>query len=109
MGNFSWQPTFTLPEKQTLAVEIDVVTYFTEEQEVCQGLLQNFDVGDTQMYLVEQTTTQYCPAIPVINGIVVTEDLKSAEDRVHGSIDRGSEFAQAALFMGQIKKKWTKI
>ena len=46
--------------------------------------------------------------IPVINGIVVTEDLKSAEDRVHGSIDRGSEFAQAALFMGQIKRKWTK-
>ena len=40
----------------------------------------------------------------MIIGIVVTEDLKSAEDRVHAGIDRGSEFAQAALFMGQIKK-----
>jgi 6,7-dimethyl-8-ribityllumazine synthase len=46
---------------------------------------------------------------PVINGIIVTEDLKSAEDRITGSIDRGKEFAQAALQMAKLKEKWTTI
>ncbi|MDG1139840.1 MAG: 6,7-dimethyl-8-ribityllumazine synthase [Opitutales bacterium] len=46
---------------------------------------------------------------PIINGILVTDDLKSAEDRVTGSIDRGKEFAQAALHMAKFKEKWTTI
>jgi len=46
---------------------------------------------------------------PVINGIIVTEDLESAEDRITGSIDRGKEFAQAALQMAKLKEKWTTI
>jgi len=46
---------------------------------------------------------------PVINGIIVTDDLKSAEDRITGSIDRGKEFAQAALQMAKLKEKWTTI
>ena len=46
---------------------------------------------------------------PVINGIIVTDDLKSAEDRITGSIDRGKEFAQATLQMAKLKEKWTTI
>jgi len=46
---------------------------------------------------------------PIINGIVVTDDLQSAEDRIVGEIDRGKEFAQAALHMAHIKRKWTRI
>ena len=46
---------------------------------------------------------------PIINGIVVTDDLQSAEDRIVGEIDRGKEFAQAALHMAHLKRKWTRI
>jgi len=46
---------------------------------------------------------------PIINGIVVTDDLQSAEDRIVGEIDRGKEFAQAALHMAYLKRKWIRI
>tara|TARA_B100000212_G_scaffold331982_1_gene299745 strand:+ start:260 stop:733 length:474 start_codon:yes stop_codon:yes gene_type:complete len=47
--------------------------------------------------------------VPIINGIVVTDDLESAEKRITGSLDRGKEFAQSALRMAQLYEKWTKI
>ena len=34
---------------------------------------------------------------PIINGIVVTEDKISAEERIKGPMDRGREFAQTAV------------
>jgi 6,7-dimethyl-8-ribityllumazine synthase len=46
--------------------------------------------------------------VPVINGIIVTDDLISAEERITGDLDRGSEFARAALEMSQLHEKWTK-
>lgn len=46
---------------------------------------------------------------PIINGIIVTDDLQSAEERISGSIDRGREFAQSALQMAKLKGKWTTI
>ena len=46
---------------------------------------------------------------PIINGIVVTDDLQSAEDRIVGEIDRWKEFAQAALHMAYLKRKWIRI
>jgi 6,7-dimethyl-8-ribityllumazine synthase len=46
---------------------------------------------------------------PVINGIVVTDDMHSAEQRIIGQLDRGLEFARAALEMAVLRKKWTKI
>lgn len=46
--------------------------------------------------------------VPVINGIIVTDDLVSAEERITGELDRGSEFARAALEMAQLYEKWTK-
>jgi 6,7-dimethyl-8-ribityllumazine synthase len=46
---------------------------------------------------------------PIINGIVVTDTLQDAEERITGKLDRGHEFAQAAIEMGNLQKKWTKI
>ncbi len=37
---------------------------------------------------------------PMINGIVVTNNEKQAQDRTVGSIARGAEFAEAAMEMG---------
>ena len=45
---------------------------------------------------------------PIINGIIVTETLEEARERVTGSIDRGREFAEAALSMAQLKRRWKK-
>ncbi len=47
--------------------------------------------------------------IPIINGIIVTDNLQDAEERITGRLDRGKEFAQAAIEMGHFYKKWTKI
>ena len=47
---------------------------------------------------------------PAINGIVVVDDLGQAEARVGSDIDRGAEFADAAVTMGNLRSKWkTKI
>ena len=47
--------------------------------------------------------------VPIINGIIVTDTIKDAEERITGDLDRGHEFAQAAIEMGHLYKKWTKI
>ena len=46
--------------------------------------------------------------VPVINGIVVTDDENSANERINGPLNRGREFAQAALEMAHLYDKWTK-
>lgn len=46
--------------------------------------------------------------VPIINGIVVTDHIKDAEERINGKLDRGHEFAQAAIEMGHLHTKWTK-
>jgi 6,7-dimethyl-8-ribityllumazine synthase len=46
--------------------------------------------------------------IPVINGVIVTNSLQEAEDRCGSKVNRGKEFALAALEMAQLKEKWTK-
>ena len=43
---------------------------------------------------------------PTINGIVVVDDPGQAEDRVGSEIDRGAEFAEAAIKMGNLRQKW---
>ncbi|HSI09861.1 MAG: 6,7-dimethyl-8-ribityllumazine synthase [Rariglobus sp.] len=46
--------------------------------------------------------------IPVVNGVVVVNNLAQAEARTTGSMDRGSEFASAALEMAALKKSLSK-
>lgn len=43
-------------------------------------------------------------AVPVIVGVVVAENAQQAEDRCRGPINRGAEFARAALEMAALKK-----
>lgn len=44
--------------------------------------------------------------VPIINGILVVNNLAQAEARAGEEINRGKEFAQAALEMAQFTKKW---
>ena len=44
--------------------------------------------------------------IPIINGVIVTATDKEAEERCGPKINRGKEFAQAALEMAEFKNKW---
>lgn len=41
---------------------------------------------------------------PVINGVIVTDTPAQARERCAGKIDRGAEFAHAALAMAALKK-----
>jgi 6,7-dimethyl-8-ribityllumazine synthase len=43
--------------------------------------------------------------VPVINGVIVVENEKQAAARCTGRIDRGAEFARAALIMAALKRK----
>ncbi len=42
--------------------------------------------------------------VPVINGVIVTDTLAQARARCTGRINRGAEFAQAALEMAALKQ-----
>lgn len=41
---------------------------------------------------------------PVINGVIVANNVQQAEARCRGKINRGAEFAQAALEMAALKR-----
>lgn len=69
--------------------------------------------GDTKHYeLVAEASAQGLmrvaldSRIAVINGVVVAENSKQAEDRCLGKINRGAEFARAALEMADLKRRF---
>jgi 6,7-dimethyl-8-ribityllumazine synthase len=71
--------------------------------------------GDTLHYeLIADSVTQALQRValdahtPVINGVVVAENQKQAEDRCLGKINRGAEFARAALEMADLKRRYSK-
>jgi 6,7-dimethyl-8-ribityllumazine synthase len=71
--------------------------------------------GDTLHYeLVSEAATQGLMRValdlrvPVINGVIVAENQKQAEDRCLGKINRGAEFARAALEMADLKRRFSK-
>ncbi|MEM1221214.1 MAG: 6,7-dimethyl-8-ribityllumazine synthase [Verrucomicrobiota bacterium] len=47
--------------------------------------------------------------VPAINGILIVENIQQAEARTGDAINRGREFALAAIEMAQFQKKWTKM
>lgn len=68
--------------------------------------------GDTIHYeLIADAATQALQrvalesATPVINGVVVAENQAQAEARCRGPINRGAEFARAALEMAALKRR----
>jgi 6,7-dimethyl-8-ribityllumazine synthase len=83
--------------------ELDVV--------IALGLLIR---GDTIHYqLIADAATQGLQSValstrtPVINGVVVVETMAQAEARCRGEINRGAEFARAALEMAALKRRIT--
>jgi 6,7-dimethyl-8-ribityllumazine synthase len=46
--------------------------------------------------------------IPVINGVIVAENAAQARARCKGRIDRGAEFADAALAMAALRRRLSK-
>ena len=46
--------------------------------------------------------------VPVINGVIVAENARQARARCFGRIRRGTEFAQAALEMAVLKRKFSR-
>jgi len=70
--------------------------------------------GTTHYELVSEAATQGLmrvaldQRVPVINGLVVAENQRQAEDRCTGKINRGAEFARAALEMAALKKRLSK-
>ncbi len=68
--------------------------------------------GDTNHHeMVGQSVSQalqqvaLTTGVPVINGVIVANTLAQARARCTGRIDRGAEFAQAALAMGALKRQ----
>jgi 6,7-dimethyl-8-ribityllumazine synthase len=62
-------------------------------------------IGDSTAWALQQISLQY--TLPVINGILVVENRSQAEDRVGDTINRGAEFASAAIEMAHLTQKWT--
>jgi len=68
--------------------------------------------GDTIHYeLIADAVTHALQTValesetPVINGVVVAENQLQAEARCRGAINRGAEFARAALEMAALKRR----
>ena len=71
--------------------------------------------GDTIHYeLIAEAVTHALQRValdanrPVINGVVVAENKAQAADRCLGKIDRGAEFAHAALEMAALRREIAK-
>ena len=67
--------------------------------------------GDTNHHeMVGQSVSQalqqvaLTTGIPVINGVMVVDNLQQAEERCLGAISRGAEFARAALEMAALAR-----
>ena len=77
---------------------------------ICIGVVI---AGDTNHHeiIADSTATalldlSIAEKVPVINGILVVKNQAQAEARAGDEINRGKEFAQAALEMAQFTKKW---
>lgn len=63
-------------------------------------------VGESAAFGLQQIALE--SGSPTINGIVVVDDPGQAKDRVGSEIDRGAEFADAAIKMGNLRQKWNR-
>lgn len=61
-------------------------------------------IGDSTAAALQNLGLQ-C-GLPIINGILVVENQQQAEARAGDTLNRGQEFAEAALAMAQFRKKW---
>jgi len=61
-------------------------------------------IGDSTAQALQEISIRQ--KVPIINGILVVNTPEQAHARVGETINRGKEFALAALEMAQFKKKW---
>ena len=61
-------------------------------------------IGDSTATTLQSLSIQ--ARLPVINGIIVVNDHSQAEARAGTTLNRGKEFAEAALAMAVYTKKW---
>lgn len=59
-------------------------------------------VGDSVSHALQSVAVS--TRVPVINGVIVTNTLAQAKARCVGKIDRGAEFAHAALEMAALRR-----
>lgn len=62
-------------------------------------------IGESTAIALHELSIQ--SGLPIINGIIVVNNKAQAEARAGTTINRGKEFAQAALEMVAFSKKWT--
>jgi 6,7-dimethyl-8-ribityllumazine synthase len=60
-------------------------------------------VGQSVSYALQRVALD--SGVPVINGVIVANTLAQARARCAGRINRGAEFAQAALEMAALKRR----
>ena len=63
-------------------------------------------VGQSVSHAFQQVAL--ASGIPVINGVIVADNLKQAQARCTGRINRGAEFARAALEMAALRRALAK-
>jgi len=61
-------------------------------------------VGNSVSHALQQVALE--TRTPVINGVIVVNSAEQARARATGPIDRGTEFAQAALEMAALRRKF---
>ena len=59
-------------------------------------------VGQSVSHALQQVAL--ATGVPVINGVIVADKLRQAEARARGPLNRGVEFARAALEMAALKR-----
>lgn len=59
-------------------------------------------VGDSVSHALQSVAI--AARVPVINGVIVTNTLAQAKARTTGKLDRGAEFAHAALEMAALRR-----
>jgi 6,7-dimethyl-8-ribityllumazine synthase len=62
-------------------------------------------VGESVSHALQRVALE--SGIPVINGVIVVDSIAQAKARCVGKINRGQEFARAALEMAALKRKFS--
>lgn len=63
-------------------------------------------VGQSVSHALQRVALATC--VPVINGVIVVNSLAQGKARCVGRINRGAEFAQAALEMAALRKRFSR-
>jgi 6,7-dimethyl-8-ribityllumazine synthase len=63
-------------------------------------------VGQSVSHALQRSALE--TGVPMINGVLIANTVSQAQERCVGSINRGAEFASAALEMAALKRKFSR-